>query len=105
MEINSCFQIGKDHKICEDYAISGHDPFPYIIISDGCSSNLNTDIGSRILVSMTKKNIHLFNPEYYIDFVDNVIFQSKSLVSIMGLNKDCLHATLLLIIKRDSNIN
>ncbi len=55
METNSFYQIGKEHKVCEDYASCGIEPFPYAILSDGCSTGKNTDIGSRILVSITKK--------------------------------------------------
>lgn len=62
MEINAYYQIGKDHKVCEDYALCGTEPFPYAILSDGCSSVNDSDIGSRILVSMAKKtfkDLHL----------------------------------------------
>lgn len=101
MEINSYYQIGKDHKVCEDYAISGTDPFPFVIVTDGCSSNQHTDIGSRIIASMTKKNLEYFHPESYMDFLKKVIFQSKTVATIMGLDKDCLYSTLLLIVKFD----
>lgn len=80
METNSFYQIGRDHKVCEDYAICGMEPFPYTILSDGCSTGKHTDVGSRILVSMTKKNIALFNPDNYIDFLRTVIFQAKLLL-------------------------
>jgi hypothetical protein len=48
------FHIGYSHLItgkpCEDYALSGTEGgAAYAIVSDGCSSGTNTDIGSRIV--------------------------------------------------------
>lgn len=98
MEIDAFFQIGKDHKICEDYASKGSLPFEHVIIADGCSSNENTDIGSRILVSITKKNLEKFNPDNHIDFLNTILKESRAIVSLMGLKTNCLNATLLLIL-------
>jgi len=46
------FKIGDGHSVCEDYSWSGliQGKHPCAIISDGCSSSKDTDIGSRILV-------------------------------------------------------
>lgn len=98
METNAYFQIGKDHKVCEDYAICGTEPFPFAILSDGCSSVNHSDIGSRILVSMTKKNIHKFTPETYQEFINSIVFQSKVISNLMGIEKESLYATLNIII-------
>ena len=51
MKIDSAFQIGKTHDICEDFALTGtkNSIVPYTIVSDGCSSSPLTDVGSRIL--------------------------------------------------------
>lgn len=57
------FNIGKTHKVCEDYAICGLTPdekHPYAIVSDGCSSSKNTDIGSRIICKSLESIFHLF---------------------------------------------
>lgn len=48
------FHIGYSHLIagkpCEDYALSGrYGEAAYAIVSDGCSSGIHTDIGSRIV--------------------------------------------------------
>lgn len=104
MEIDSFFQIGKDHKICEDYASKGFLPYEHVIIADGCSSNENTDIGSRILVSITKKNLEKFNPLNYIEFLNIILKESRAIASLMGLNKNCLNATLLLLINYNNKI-
>jgi hypothetical protein len=39
--------IGSTHSVCQDYAIAGDG---YVILSDGCSSSPDTDIGARLLV-------------------------------------------------------
>lgn len=98
METNAYYQIGRDHKVCEDYAVCGTIPFPYAILSDGCSSVNDSDIGARILVSMAKKNIEAFTPDTYKEFVNSIVFQSKVISKLMGLEKDCLYATLNIII-------
>ena len=52
INVDSFLKKGKQHFICEDYIINSddRDTMPYIILSDGCSSSENTDIGSRVLV-------------------------------------------------------
>lgn len=102
MEINAYYQIGKDHKVCEDYALCGTEPFPYAILSDGCSSVNDSDVGSRILVSMAKKNIHNFTPKTYKEFVNSIVFQAKVIAKLMGLEKECLYATLNMIVHWDN---
>jgi hypothetical protein len=103
MDINTFSVIGKTHKICQDYSLSGLDPFPYLIISDGCSSGIDTDVGSRIIVSMAKKNIHLLKFNYK-KFVETTILQSKTIASLMGLKKESLLATLYIIIKLEDKL-
>jgi serine/threonine protein phosphatase PrpC len=49
MNIDTFLKIGHSHEICQDYILSGFDPFPYIIIADGCSGSADSDIGARIL--------------------------------------------------------
>lgn len=103
MEINTFSVIGKDHKVCQDYSISGLDPFPYIIISDGCSSGIDTDVGSRIISNIAKKNIHLLKFNYE-KFIETTMIQSKAIASLMGLKKESLLATLYIIIKLEDKL-
>lgn len=61
MNADCAFQIGSSHAVCQDYALAGAllppaqtegpDPnsAPYVILSDGCSSSPDTDIGARLL--------------------------------------------------------
>ena len=49
--LDSYIELGKSHEVCEDYATHGTIMgVPYIIVSDGCSSSKDTDVGSRLLV-------------------------------------------------------
>lgn len=52
------FSIGKTHMVCQDYAKAGlQHGFPYALVSDGCSSSPNTDIGARLLTSTAAFNM------------------------------------------------
>jgi len=58
MNADGVFSIGATHAVCQDYVIAGNgagscgsrDAGPYVILSDGCSSSPDTDIGARLLV-------------------------------------------------------
>lgn len=93
MEIDSFLKKGTSHPICEDYIRHGLKPSPFVILSDGCSSSQNTDIGARILVS-----------QFYKMAIDSyvgrwtptkVLKQSMDIVELMGLSVNCLDATLI----------
>lgn len=47
MNADATINIGSTHSICQDYVIARND---YVILSDGCSSSPDTDIGARLLV-------------------------------------------------------
>ena len=47
MNSDAIIDIGSTHAVCQDYAIAKRD---YVILSDGCSSSPDTDIGARLLV-------------------------------------------------------
>ncbi len=56
MNADSAFQIGATHAVCQDYAaagLCGHGP--YAVLSDGCSSSPDTDIGARLLVKAAER--------------------------------------------------
>lgn len=108
-------RIGSSHKVCEDYCTSGKlaDNFYYSILSDGCSSSDNTDLGSRFLVLETKKFLNDIFSDYNVnendDYIsnllsDNLFFQNNILRGCLSnvmkyrLNSDCLDCTLLLVI-------
>jgi hypothetical protein len=86
---DSFMRIGKGHTICEDYCIHGTEPFPYVILADGCSSSKNTDVGARILTHTAKDKIK--NREY----VWSSIYNAKYIATALNLKEQCLDATLL----------
>jgi hypothetical protein len=98
IHIDHLLKIGKTHKICEDYIISGYDPVPYIILSDGCSSSKDTDIGARILCLAAKQ--YLKNYKNRIQSINEVemghyiIWKADSIMIQFGLDQTALDATL-----------
>jgi len=46
MNADAIINIGSTHSLCQDYAIARNG---YVILSDGCSSSPDTDIGARLL--------------------------------------------------------
>jgi hypothetical protein len=67
MNADSTFHIGASHAACQDYSLAGErqpaaraegsDPhaLPYVILSDGCSSSPDTDIGARLLAKAAER--------------------------------------------------
>lgn len=54
MNADGALSIGSTHSRCQDYVIARKDG-PYVILSDGCSSSPDTDVGSRLLVRGAEK--------------------------------------------------
>ena len=52
MNTDCSIDIGSSHLICQDYAIARDGA---VILSDGCSSSTDTDIGARLLVKAAEK--------------------------------------------------
>ena len=67
MNADSAFHIGSTHAVCQDYAAAGTlaaaahaggtdaPRRPYAVLSDGCSSSPDTDIGARLLVKAAER--------------------------------------------------
>lgn len=93
---DSYFSQGSSHKICQDYCLHGTANKGYTefaILSDGCSSSMHTDVGSRVLVHSS------ILPIYYA--IDNVEIFEKDLLKdavraqrSLYLENQCLDATL-----------
>ncbi len=105
MNKDTYLKIGDQHKICEDYIISGvtrqgDPPLEYIILSDGCSKSDRTEMGARILCYMAQQfirfNFHKypFTPDYKTMGLW-VIHNAEMMARNLGLNRDCLDATLM----------
>ena len=91
MPTDSFFTQGSTHRICQDYATHGAN---YAIVSDGCSSALDSDFGARLL---TRAAIQALTADYELGseaFYNCVLRQAASYAQAMGLHEDCLFATL-----------
>lgn len=58
MNADHDFQIGNDHTVCQDYALSASDgKTAYALICDGCSASPDVDFGARILARAARENL------------------------------------------------
>lgn len=96
MNANSTFSIGKDHIVCEDYALAYYGPtITYAILSDGCSASPEVDFGARCLAMSAKREIRL-NPNV-LDFdAKKAIVNAQRVIDVFPyLSPQFLDATLL----------
>lgn len=100
MNVDSFFTKGYSHEICEDYSLGINEEFPLFLVSDGCSQNKYTDIGSRLLVLSAKQVFYSIGTEIksLSTFkIGNLIIE-KAAISAKNLNIpiSALNATLLI---------
>jgi len=101
MKVDSAFQIGKTHDICQDFALASYvnASMPFTIIADGCSSSPSTDVGSRILslasthqlerIVQETGELHTFSP--------NVgIVQAQHVCNALNISSRAVDSTLLI---------
>lgn len=108
MNLDTFLEIGNQHKVCEDYIVSGHDPVPYIILSDGCSTANNSEMGSRILCLLAKQYLK-YNQDSlqdldYWKLGHWVIHNAEQTARQLGLSISCLTATLIVAYCVDEHI-
>lgn len=102
MNADSTFQIGKDHTVCEDYAIAcanNQAEFACAIVCDGCSASPEVDFGARVLAKSAEWTI-LFNhsdPLMTPRLMGTMIaFRAQKIFDVLPiLHSQCLDATLL----------
>jgi hypothetical protein len=91
MNTNCAFYIGTTHDFCQDYARVRKNA---VIVSDGCSGSLCSDIGSRVLgVTAINKIIEL-DSLYNFDEKECILLARPS-IQMLNLPHECLDATLL----------
>ena len=107
MNCDCAIYTGKAHSICEDYArVIDMNECSYAIISDGCSSSKDSDVGSRILSLCIEKVLKtsaytLFymcknGGDYELNHIKYWL-KSVNLSRInMGLKTEAIDATLIL---------
>ena len=99
--IDSFMTIGNSHEVCEDYIYSSFQVDPYIILSDGCSSSKNTDVGARVLVhsarNILNRFIHRTGIPIEADVLGDMIAnEAEETIRKLGLNNSALDATLII---------
>ena len=112
MNIDTFIEIGSQHKVCEDYIISGNDPMPYIILADGCSSSNNTEMGARILCYLAKQYLKNKSSQHlsilgYHDHNDMgawIIHNAEMAARLLGLSLPSLDATLIIAYQHENYI-
>lgn len=101
MNTDHYFVIGSQHKVCQDYCLSGFNKgISYAILSDGCSGSVDTDFGARILAKTAEKIIHLLPEDF---FKIQVISVAADMLNTLSLPKESLDATLLAAITDGTN--
>lgn len=104
MLVDSYFQQGVGHEVCEDYALHGD---KFAIVSDGCSNyggpRIDTDWGARFLCKATE-DLLLNGSQPAGGFFSLVGEKAKEAASYFpNLTPQCLTATLLVLQSIDSN--
>lgn len=97
------FAIGKTHTVCQDYVRCGKtvEGKSYVIVSDGCSSSPDTDIGARLLVLAAETTIRSSSDQINFNQIINIARDDQSR---MGLVPNVLDATLLIAIETEHTI-
>jgi len=105
MNVDSFLKIGHSHTMCQDYVLASVEPFPYIILADGCSSANNSDIGARLLCHAALANLM-----QNVDRLDELGYYALGYTTIQdanfalekffpSLSVECLDATLIVAYK------
>jgi len=101
---DSFFTIGSTHKVCEDYSSNGViNGVYYAIVSDGCSSSKNTDIGARLLTlcatQVIRENGICFNVG---NFEELLLGKLRSSMLLLNLPSTVFDATLIVAMATES---
>ncbi|HET7288033.1 MAG TPA: protein phosphatase 2C domain-containing protein, partial [Pyrinomonadaceae bacterium] len=92
MNADSTINIGSTHPVCQDYVISRKG---YVILSDGCSSSPDTDIGSRLLVKALEQLLK--KPAEIEDLHNDAARVALAWANMIGLPPESVDATLMSI--------
>lgn len=111
------YERGSSHQVCQDYALSEQDKDNAIfVISDGCGSSKNSEIGSMLLAHALKTAYHLnwyegidinrsignrvinekLRPIYARKITDFILKETTEIARKFEINLEDLYATLLL---------
>src|ERR1035437_4055613 len=100
MHCDSCLISGKGHPICQDYALCGEvSGNKFCLVSDGCSSSKDSDMGARFLAHAAKNTLSTFWDIEHEDYFRLTLGLAIQYAKSMGLDRTCLDATLLTMIE------
>jgi hypothetical protein len=105
MNADAYFSIGNGHTNCEDYAIAGTvENGAYAIISDGCSSSPDVDVGARLLTLSAKRTLMIGGSDMSYDLFGKVTIHNLDHIGdTVPLHPHSLDATLLVVMVKDKN--
>jgi hypothetical protein len=92
MNADATINIGSTHSLCQDYVIARND---YVILSDGCSSSPDTDIGARLLVKALDQNLR--QPASIEELHKESARVALAWAKMIGLPPESVDATLMSI--------
>jgi hypothetical protein len=102
MNSDAFFITGTTHAICQDYALSNKRDNkgdivgePYVIVSDGCSSAVDSDFGARLITRAARP--HLYKPFDADAFIYSVMCTADVFRRTLELDIESLSATLLTV--------
>lgn len=100
IQVDSHYQTGRGHSVCQDYALHGLRPRPFVVLSDGCSSVPDTDVGARLLAWAARDYLaapvawrHGAAPRAGV-LARQAAQQAAAAARVLGLDSACLDATL-----------
>lgn len=103
MKIDSYYEIGSTHTVCEDYALHGqYGELFYMVGADGCSSSKNTDLGAKLLCHITEQQLKYFynnRIEFSKENLQNFIVKAcNDIRPVLGLQDTVFDATLVIVL-------
>lgn len=113
---DAAFRMGASHERggtpCQDYALAGSTPYPWGIVSDGCSMSGRTDVGARIL-ALAARGVVLdpalsgVAPQDILDRIrERVVRAARAATVLLDLERACdLDATLGVVAATASGAN
>jgi hypothetical protein len=101
MNADSTFRIGKDHLVCEDYALSAYaTDIGYGIVCDGCSASPDVDFGARALAMAAKNRLWFTGIPWATEVLTmgrDIIWDASKIYSLFPrLHPQALDSTLLM---------
>jgi len=96
MNADTTFMIGATHAICQDYSLASNlSHASYLVLSDGCSTSPDTDIGARLLVRATAQAKLIQAEEDISALHQSASSQALQWAQCIGLQPQSVDATLL----------